>query len=58
MHNFIKKINNNIILTDNQFACNTKFICHRINNINDLDAILHMFGIEVDIRDDHNTIYF
>jgi hypothetical protein len=39
------KINNNIVL-------NTKFICHRINTIQELADIPAQFGIELDIRDD------
>ena len=42
------KINNNIIL-------NTEFIIHRINNINELKEIDNIFGVEIDIRDDHKS---
>ena len=52
---YYKLINNNKVLINNNLVCSTQFICHRINNSKDLDKIDNIFGIELDIRDCHNT---
>jgi hypothetical protein len=52
---YYKFINNNKIKINNEFVINTQFICHRINNINELKKIDAIFGVEVDLRDDHKT---
>ena len=53
--NYYKIINNNKFLINNNIVCNTQFICHRINKIEELCQIDTSFGIELDIRDDHKT---
>jgi len=52
---YIKIIDNEEIEINNKFVCNTQFICHRINKLEDLKNIDIIFGIELDIRDDHKT---
>ena len=52
---YYKIINNNKIKIKNEVVCNTKFICHRINTLNELNNINISFGIELDIRDDHKS---
>lgn len=52
LDNYIKIVNGNNISINNNIVLNTKFICHRINTIDELKNIPHMFGIEIDIRDD------
>ena len=62
--NLIKKNNKNIyykwienkkIKVNNDIVLNTQFICHRINNINELKNIDKEFGVEIDLRDDHKS---
>lgn len=50
---YYKLIDNNKVMICNDIATKTTFICHRINNTEDLKNINPMFGTEVDIRDDH-----
>ena len=52
---YFKIINNQEIEINNKLVCNTLFICHRINKIEELEKINNNFGIELDIRDDHKT---
>jgi len=52
---FYKLINSEKILINNNIVCNTQFICHRINKIEELEKISNLFGVELDIRDDHKT---
>jgi hypothetical protein len=52
---YFKIINNQEIEINNRLVCNTTFICHRINNLEELKKIDHNFGVELDIRDDHKT---
>jgi hypothetical protein len=54
-NNFYKFINNKKIQINNNIVLNTQFICHRINNIVELDKIDNQFGIELDLRDDHKS---
>ena len=42
-------------MNNNKLVIKTQFICHRINNINQLNEINCIFGVEIDIRDDHKT---
>jgi len=53
--NYFKILNSQKILINNNLVCNTLFICHRINKIQELLQIDNSFGIELDIRDDHKT---
>ncbi len=52
---YFKQIDNELILVNNDLVLNTNFICHRINKANELNQINEIFGIELDIRDDHKT---
>lgn len=52
---FYKIINGDKILINNNIVLNTQFISHRINKIDELVNTPEIFGIELDIRDDHNT---
>jgi len=52
---FYKIINNEKIEINNTLVCNTQFICHRINTLQELEKIDSQFGIELDIRDDCKT---
>ena len=52
---YYKIINDNKIKINNNLVCNTQFICHRINTLNELNLIDKSFGIELDIRDDHKS---
>ena len=52
---YYKNINSKKIKINNNIVCNTQFICHRINTINELKNINSIFGIEIDLRDDHIT---
>jgi hypothetical protein len=52
---YYKIIDNNKILVNNNIACNTLFICHRINKIEELVQIDNTFGVELDIRDDNKN---
>ena len=49
----IKKDEKNII--NNKLTINTQFICHRINNLKELQNINVNFGVELDLRDDHKS---
>jgi hypothetical protein len=42
---------NNNEMINNDLAINTTFICHRVNEIEELKQIDKMFGIEIDMRD-------
>lgn len=54
--NFYKfDINDALIEINKEIALNTLFICHRINQVDDLKFIDKQFGIEVDIREDQRT---
>lgn len=35
----------------------TKFICHRINNVDELEKIPHIFGVEIDVREKQCSSY-
>jgi capsular polysaccharide biosynthesis protein len=48
---FYKEIDGTIIKINNDIILKTHFICHRINNIDELKSIPDIFGTEVDIRD-------
>jgi hypothetical protein len=50
---YIKIVSNNYISINNNIVLNTKFICHRINTIDELKKIPKKFGIEIDIRDNN-----
>jgi hypothetical protein len=52
---YFKILNSEKILINNKLVCNTQFICHRINKIEELDKIDKIFGVELDIRDDHKS---
>ena len=52
---YFKIINNQEIEINNSLVCNTTFICHRINKLEELQKIDNNFGVELDIRDDHKT---
>ena len=52
---YFKIINNEEIEINNSLVCNTQFICHRINKLEELKKIDVNFGVELDIRDDHKT---
>lgn len=52
---YYKIINDEKILINNKIVCNTQFICHRINSSEELKDIDNMFGVELDIRDDHKS---
>ena len=48
---FYKFINDKKIEINNKLVLNTQFICHRINNLEELKNINKQFGVEIDIRD-------
>ena len=52
---FYKLIDGKKIEINNKIVCETQFICHRINTLNELNQIDKQFGIEIDIRDDHKS---
>jgi hypothetical protein len=52
---FYKFINNQKIEINNNIVCNTQFISHRINKVEELNDIDMQFGVELDIRDDHKS---
>ena len=52
---YFKFLNNQQIEIYNDFVCNTQFICHRINKLEELHKIDKQFGVELDIRDDHKS---
>jgi len=52
---YFKIINDEEIEINNILVCNTTFICHRINKLEELKKIDVNFGVELDIRDDHKT---
>jgi len=52
---YFKYIDNQKIKINNNIVCNTQFICHRINTIDELNEINSQFGVEFDIRDDHKS---
>ena len=52
---FFKIINGEKIKINNNIVTNTQFISHRINKIDELANTPEIFGIELDIRDDHKT---
>ena len=52
---YFKIINNQEIEINNKLICNTQFICHRINKLEELKKIDVNLGVELDIRDDHKT---
>ena len=53
---FYKLIDNKKIEINNKIVCETQFICHRINTLNELNQIDKQFGTEIDLRDDYNSI--
>jgi hypothetical protein len=52
---FYKLIDGKKIEINNKIVCETQFICHRINTLNELNQIDKQFGVEIDIRDDHKS---
>lgn len=52
---FYKIINDTQIKINNLIVLNTLFICHRINSSDELNKIHKSFGVELDLRDDHNS---
>lgn len=55
-HNeYYKIIDDKKIKINNDLVCNTQFICHRINKIDELKNINEIFGLEFDVRDNHNS---
>ena len=52
---FYKLIDGKKIEINNNIVCNTQFICHRINTLNELKQIDKQFGTEIDLRDDYNS---
>lgn len=53
MDNYCKIIDDIEIPINNEIVINTKFICHRINTIDELNKIPNMFGVELDVRDEY-----
>lgn len=49
---YYKFINGEKILINNSLVCNTLFIAHRINKLEELETIDKIFGVELDLRDD------
>ena len=52
---FYKFIENNKIKINNDIILKTEFICHRVNTIDELKSIDKIFGVEIDLRDDHKS---
>ena len=52
---FYKFIENNKLKINNTIILKTEFICHRINTIDELKNIDKIFGVEIDLRDDHKS---
>lgn len=52
---FYKQINDNLIEINNNIVCNTQFICHRINTMDELEQINPQFGVELDLHDEQIT---
>jgi hypothetical protein len=52
---FYKFIENNKIKINNDIVLKTEFICHRVNTIDELKNIDTLFGVEIDLRDDHKS---
>jgi hypothetical protein len=52
---YYKIIDNQKIKINNNLVCKTQFICHRINKIEELKNINPIFGVELDIRDNHKN---
>ncbi len=52
---YYKLVNGEKILINNIIVCKTQFICHRINKLDELKDIPTLFGVELDIRDDHKS---
>jgi len=52
---YYKLIKTKFIKINNDFILKTKFICHRINTIEELKNIPEIFGVEIDIRDCNKT---
>jgi len=52
---YYKIINNNKIKININLIINTQFICHRINKIDEIKNINESFGLEFDVRDDHES---
>ena len=50
---YYKYINNNEILINNKLVCNTLFIAHRINKLEEVNNIPNIFGVEIDLRDNY-----
>ena len=55
---YYKYIDDEELLINNNLVCNTLFIAHRINSLEELNLIPNIFGIELDLRDDylHNQL--
>jgi len=49
---YYKFIDGEKILINNNIVCNTIFIAHRINTLEELGTINKIFGVELDLRDD------
>jgi hypothetical protein len=52
---YYKYIDNNKIQINNNFVIKSQFISHRINKIDELKNLDNIFGLECDVRDDHNS---
>jgi hypothetical protein len=52
-HTYYKFINGEQILINNRIVCETLFIAHRINKLEELETINEIFGVELDLRDDY-----
>ena len=52
---YYKIIDNNKIKINNDLVCKTQFISHRINKIDEIKNLDVSFGLEFDVRDDHNS---
>ncbi len=52
---YYKYINNDKIKINNDIVLKTQFISHRINKIEELQKLDNMFGLEFDVRDNHNS---
>jgi hypothetical protein len=54
-HTFYKCIAGKRFKINNDIVVKTEFICHRMNRVEDLKGVDKLFGVEIDLRDDHVT---
>ena len=52
---YYKYINDYEILINNKLVCNTLFIVHRINKLEEINNISNIFGVEIDLRDNYTN---